>query len=713
MQRRWVSSPFYICMQTVLVLCVTALLAARDASEHWAYVAPTRGALPSVADKDWPRGAIDRFVLARLESEGLQPSGPASRARLIRRLYLDLIGLPPSVEEVDAFLADDSAVAYDRVVDRLLASPRYGEHWARLWLDLARHADSNGFQADQYREVWLYRDWVIRALNRDMPFDQFTIEQLAGDLFPDATLDQKIATGFHRNTTCNVEGGVVAEHNRLNQVIDRVNTTATVWLGTTFECAQCHEHKNDPFTQYEYYQLFAFFNNSPMETKPRDATTSSFFGPKLWLPVPLKRETEWQRVRKLHEETAKEFVALKEEIDKEPANNVESIPKKERLEQLQKKRDKLAGELEHIEPTSALVMVEMEEKRQTRVFTRGNFLTPGEEVKPRTPPVLHPFSSELPPNRLGLARWLVDRRNPLVARVTVNRWWAVLFGRGLVATAEDFGTQGEPPTHKGLLDHLAVEFMECGWSMKHMHRLIVTSATYRQSSRIPPERLEHGPRNELLSYGPRFRLAAESVRDNALAISGLLSTKIGGPPVYPPQPDGVWRHLGRNQPKYILSEGEDRFRRGVYVIWRRSAPYVSFVNFDAPMRTSCVVDRPRTNTPLQALTLLNDPAYVEMAWGLARRILRDRPGGDMRERVSYGFRLCLARAPNPEEKAHLIEVHEQELVRFRESPETAHALLGEQAFPSGLPEDIDASELASWFFVANILLNLDETITRG
>ena len=669
-------------------------------------------------DKDWPRGAMDRFVLARLEREGLRPSEQASRPRLIRRLYLDLIGLPPSVEEVDAFLADTSALAYENVVDRLLASPRYGEHWARLWLDLARYADSNGFQADQYGEVWPYRDWVIRAHNSDMPFDQFTIEQLAGDLLPDATLDQKIATGFHRNTTCNVEGGVVPEHNRLNQVIDRVNTTATIWLGTTFECAQCHEHKNDPFSQKEYYQLFAFFNNSPLEVQARDATTFNFFGPKLWLPVPQKREAEWQRVKKRRAEIVKELEELLEKqkgLEKEVEKEIEPEPTPEqaRTEKLKEERDKLAEELERVEPPTALIMVEMEEKRQTRLFKRGNFLTPGEEVKPRTPPVLHPFSPELPPDRLGLARWLVDRRNPLAARVTVNRWWAALFGGGLVPTGEDFGSQGEPPTHQRLLDYLAVELMESGWSMKHLHRLIVTSATYRQSSRIPRGLLERDPQNELLSRGGRFRLAAESVRDNALAISGLLSTKMGGPPIYPPQPDGVWRHLGRNRPQYVLSKAEDRFRRGVYVVWRRSAPYVSFVNFDAPMRTSCVVDRPRTNTPLQALTLLNDPAYVEMAWALARRMLRDRPGGDARERVSYAFRLCLARTPKPAEEAHLVEVQEQELARFRWSPEAARALLGEEVSQSGLPEDIDASELASWFFVANILLNLDETITRG
>ena len=698
----------------MLIVCITLPLAAQDTSQHWAYVAPTQSDLPSVEDKDWPQGAIDTFVLARLEREGIQPSGQASRARLIRRLYLDLIGLPPSVGEVDAFLADDSAIAYDKVVDGLLASPRYGEHWARLWLDLARHADSNGFQADQYREVWPYRDWVIRAYNSDMPFDQFTIEQLAGDLFPDATLDQKIATGFHRNTTCNVEGGVVPEHNRVNQVIDRVNTTATVWLGTTLECAQCHEHKNDPFSQKEYYQLFAFFNNSPIEVeaKVENATTFHFYGPKLRLPVSRKREAEWQRVKRLHEEIEKEIEKLEKEIEKDAEKKLESTPEKERIKKLQTERDKFAGELEHLEPPTALVMMEMEEKRRTRLFERGNLQTPGEEVTPRTPPVLHPFSSELPPDRLGLARWLVDRRNPLVARVTVNRWWAALFGRGLVATAEDFGTQGAPPTHHRLLDALAVKFMESGWSMKRMHRLIVSSATYRQSSRVPSELLERDPQNELLSRGPRFRLAAESIRDNALAISGLLSTKMGGPPIYPPQPDGVWRHLGRNRPQYILSAGEDRFRRGIYVVWRRSAPYVSFVNFDAPMRTSCVVDRPRTNTPIQALTLLNDPAYVEMAWALARRILRDRPGGDTRERVSYGFRLCLARAPKPAEATHLIGVHDHELARLRGSPGTVRVLLSEVS-QGGLPEDIDASELASWFFVANILLNLDETITRG
>lgn len=722
---------------------------------HWAYVKPTRPAEPEVKRPEWVRNPIDAFVLARLEKEQLAPSPEAEPTRLLRRVYLDLIGIPPSVEEVDAFLNDDRPDAYERVVKRLLASPHYGERWARPWLDLARYADSNGYQADQYREVWPYRDWVIQAMNDDMPFDRFTIEQIAGDLLPDATLNQKTATGFHRQTTCNVEAGVDPEENRVNQVIDRVNTTGTVWLGTTVECIQCHNHKYDPFTQRDYYGLFAFFNNTPLEVKHSGGTTYDFYGPKLALPLTDQQQQQLAELKERRDQLLQQLQPFTADLDEKQrqweaeqaaalagaAQDAESksgladdvvkilnLPKKKRSKQqkqrlrdfyvaehhpqVKKLEDQVAAvkkRIAAVKPTTTLVMVEQTEPRTTHIFQRGSFLTPGEEVAPGTPRALHEMPADLPRNRLGLAKWLVDENNPLVARVTVNRWWAEIFGRGIVRTEEDFGTQGELPTHPDLLDWLAVEFVESGWSMKHVHERIVTSATYRQSSRTTTELLRRDPHNELLARGPRFRLPAELVRDNALAVSGLICTKAGGPPVFPPQPPGIWRHVGRNAPKYKVATDEDRFRRGIYTIWRRSAPYPAFVNFDAPDRAACVVQRPRTNTPLQSLTLLNDEAYVEMALILASRMAAYSEASTDRDRVIYGFRRCVARRPSDFEADHLLAVYERELARFHKDPKSAHTLIGKTALPDG----VTAEQLAAWFYVANILMNLDETITKG
>jgi hypothetical protein len=723
---------------------------------HWAYRTPVRSKPPVVKQTVWIRNPIDAFVLARLETEKLVPSPPASKARLLRRVSLDLIGIPPSVEQIDDFLSDKRPDAYQRVVNRLLASPRYGERWARPWLDLARYADSNGYQADQYREVWPYRDWVIDAMNNDLPFDRFTIEQIAGDLLPGATLSQKIATGFHRQTTCNVEAGVDPEENRVNQVIDRVNTTGTVWLGTSIECSQCHNHKYDPFTQRDYYRLFAFFNSTPLEVKHTAATTYDFYGPKLSLPL---TKAQQQRLARLKQElaavnrelkprlaelaeqqaaweteltsrlTAKKAAGAGEDKVKLPAVIVAILKtptKKRKAKQklqlrieflkrhpdVKKLNDRAAGlrkQIVAVKPTTSLVMVEQQQPRATHIFQRGNFLNPLGKVQPGTPASLHKIPADMPPNRLGLARWLVDRENPLVARVTVNRWWAEIFGRGIVRTEEDFGTQGDLPTHPKLLDWLAVEFMESGWSMKRIHEIIVNSSTYRQSSRVTPQLLQRDPENRLLARGPRFRLPAEMIRDNALAVSGLLSTKAGGPPVFPPQPPGVWRHVGRNAPKYIAATNEDRYRRGIYTIWRRSAPYASFVNFDAPDRAACVVKRPSTNTPLQSLTLLNDEAYVEMAMALAKQMVANDELTSDRDRVVYGFRRCFARHPTDFEADHLFGVYQRELERFAKDPKAAAALAGK----TKLPESVSVAELAAWFHVAQILMNLDEMITKG
>jgi len=719
------------------------------ARSHWAYLPPQRPELPAVSRPEWIRNPIDALILARLDAAGLAPSAEADRARLIRRVSLDLIGLPPTIEQVDAFLRDERPDAYERVVEELLASPHYGERWARPWLDLARYADSNGFQRDGFRDVWPYRDWVIQALNDDLPFDRFTIEQIAGDLLPSPTVEQRIATGFHRGPTVNVEAGSDQEQNRVNAVIDRVNTTGTVWLGTTIGCAQCHDHKYDPFTQREYYRLFAFFNNTAMETAFRsagDTAAVDFTGPTMELPVPpevapklneltAKRLSLDERLTVLREEMVGEQavweaaqLADPQSLELLPARirKILELPSDERTEEQQKQLTehylsvlpdirecqeeivRVEKQLDKIRPPKTLVMVELDSPRTTSIMLRGLLENPGEEVTPGVPEILHSWREELPPNRLGLARWLVDPRNPLVGRVTVNRWWAEFFGRGLVETPEDIGTQSPRPTHPELLDWLATEFVKEGWSMKHIHRLIVLSATYRQSSVVTPELLERDPDNRLYARGPRFRLSAETIRDNALAISGLLSPKVGGPPVYPPQPDGLWKVIGKVDNNYYTSSGEDRYRRGIYTIWRRSAPYPSFTTFDAPDRTNCIVQRPRTNTPLQALTLMNDPVYVDMTRAFAKRIVDEAESLDVRARAERAFRLALARMPSPVELAQLEAVYLRERARFENDIAAARTTIGNKHL-----SDEEARELAAWFYVAAILLNLDETITRG
>ncbi len=723
--------------------------------KHWAYVPPIKSTPPVIKGQARIKNSIDAFIVNKLKQQTtpLSQSPPSNPARLLRRVSLDLIGLPPTPEAVIAFEKNPSPEAYEKFVDSLLQSPRYGEKWARQWLDLARYADSNGFQADQLREMWLYRDWVINSLNQDLPFDQFTIQQIAGDLLPKATIDQKIATGFHRCTTCNVEAGVDPEENRVNQIFDRVNATGLVWLGTTFECAQCHNHKYDPFSQQDYYQIFAFFNNTPLEVKQvGKSVTFEVTGPKFALPLDSKAEQSKDKLTKQRltiqtqlnarkkeliqslpkwEETMLALLENSEESTKVPVTvqkilRAESEKRTEKqtkqLTRFQQQQDQsyasLEKDLNHIrteltalEPDTTLVMVEMSKPRMNNIFKRGDFLNKGAAVIPQTPDALHSLKVKDKPNRLALAKWLVARENPLVARVTVNRWWSQFFGQGIVATQEDFGSQGDAPTHPELLDWLAVEFMEHNWSMKHIHKMIVMSATYQQSSKVTPSLLEVDPYNQLYTRGPRLRLAAENIRDNALAISGLLSTKMGGPPVYPPQPKGLWRHVGRNAPKYLTSTSEDRYRRGVYVIWRRSAPYPSFTNFDAPDRGACVINRSRTNTPLQALTLLNDPAYIEIAIGLAKRLATKSLSSKLsdRERIIYAFRLCVAREPKAEEVDLLTKVFNKELKYFQEHPQAAQKLISAK----NRPEGVGATRMAAWLYITNILLNLDETITKG
>jgi mono/diheme cytochrome c family protein len=706
------------------------IAAAAAASKHWAFRPPVRPPEPAVRNARWVRNPIDRFILARLEREGIAPSPEADRLTLIRRLSLDLLGLPPSVAEVDAFVHDPDPDAYAKVVDRLLASPHYGERWGRHWLDVARYADSNGFNIDAPRSIWPYRDWVINALNRDMPFDRFTVEQIAGDLLPHPTTEQVVATGFHRNTLRNEEGGIDVEQFRVESVKDRVSTTGTAWLGLTIGCAQCHDHKYDPITQREFYQFYAFFNNADE--------------PSLELPTPeqLRQRREFQarladleRQQRALDPTTEasqanwEHKLRPEDKHRLPAaiQAILAIPDNGRDARQQRTLNdayRQADELRHAvgglgsplpllavahveagrerarlrrdiaalwqhEPviTTTLVMSERATPRPAYVQLGGDFLRKGAAVAPDVPAALRvPLpAAKSRPNRLDLARWLVDPRNPLPARVTVNRLWQHHFGTGLVETENDFGTQGRPPSHPQLLDYLATEFVARGWSLKAMHRLIVTSATYRQASTARPELAVRDPANRLLARQNRLRLEAEVVRDVALSASGLLSDKIGGPTVYPPQPEGVYRFT--QVPRdWKANVGPDRYRRGLYIHFWRSAPYPALLVFDAPDSTTTCTRRNRSNTPLQALTLLNDEAFFEFAQGLAARILHEGPPDDA-GRLRYAFRICLTRPPAAREESRLARL----LAEVR----------------AGADNDRDA-----WATVARVLLNLDEFITR-
>lgn len=898
---------------------------------HWAYVKPQRPPEPklSSSDRRWARNPIDAFVVDRLRREKLKPSPESDRAQLLRRVSLDLIGLPPSPDEVAAFEKDRSKDAYERAVDRLLASPRYGERWARPWLDLARYADTQGYEKDNRRSMWPYRDWVIGALNRDLPFDRFSVEQLAGDLLPNATQDQKVATGFHRNTMTNTEGGTDNEEFRYEAVVDRVNTTYAVWMGTTFSCAQCHNHKYDPFTMTDYYRTMAFLNSTEDadsdDEKPTmkvfaegqeqrlaslrekqnaadkavaDAMKSEAFLRELaelekqtlaslakWEPIEVNSakadngssltdagpgeilvkgeipDTDSYTIRaKAGSERITGFrlealtdsslpgngpgrsaqgniilTEFKVSIDGKPvklgftaadfaqkgypvANAVDGkdqtgwawspefgkshfavfVPDEPvtakpgaeltlRIEHQNKEWTKhslgrfrvsttqsyaitntsvpievqtlltLAPEArdakqkaklaEHFRDRAATtkplveaavkakkeaddllssvpitsVMAELKTPRKTHRHIRGSFLTKGEEVQPGTPASLHGFASNLPTNRLGFAEWIVSTNNPLTARVTVNRIWESYFGRGIVETTEDFGTMGEKPTHPELLDWLAMEFMQptipdsagriaAPWSLKHLHRVIVTSATYRQTSKVTPALLEKDQFNRLFARGPRIRLEAEAIRDQALVAAGLLSTKMGGPSVMPPQPEGIWQVVYSGD-QWKTPKTEDKYRRGVYTFWRRTSPYPSMVTFDAPSREFCVLRRVRSNTPLQALTLLNDPAYIEAAQAMARRLFREVPAGTDKQRIEHAFRLAVSRKPSRQEVSRVTELLEARRKEFAADAKAAETFATSQL--GKLPEGMAAPEAAAWTVVANVLLNLDEAITKG
>lgn len=632
--------------------------------KHWAYLPPVAGEALQVQLADWPRNAIDSFVLSELERAGLRPSPEASRVMLIRRVSLDLTGLPPTPAEVRDFEQDASPDAYERLVDRLLASPQYGVRQALGWLDLARYADSDGYPHDGDRVVWPYRDWVVDAFNADMPYDIFTVKQLAGDLLPDATDADRVASAFHRQTRINREAGVDPEEFRLEAVLDRVNTTATVWMGATLGCAQCHDHKYDPFTQRDYYRLLAFFNNCADETSTDDAGRISDVSPRMpWL--------------------APQVVARQHQLEEQLAAATDD-----------KQRDELNAQLRGITPVKMLVMRELDQPRTTHIFLRGSFLSPGDEVSPGTPAVFDTLPAAAGVNRLALARWLVDPQNPLTARVAMNRLWAQYFGAGLVETLDDLGTQAPLCSHPQLLDWLAIEFVRQGWHFKPLIRQIVTSATYRQSAETHPENREHDPANRLLSRGPRLRLPAEIVRDSALAAAGLLSLDLGGPPL--------------TADKMGLAKEQSPYRRSIYLRWKRLTLDDMLASFDAPSRDVTCARRTRTNTPLQSLALLNDRVFLDAARGLAERSAREA-GDDFANRLSFAFCAVTARQLDEAEQKALTGLFERRRQAFIEDRQQAVALLRDDDASLSAEQFADR---AAWVLLANTILNLNEAITR-
>lgn len=700
------------------------------AGKHWAFQPLGRPAVPAVSRPEWPRNPIDAFILARLDADQLAPSPEADHATLIRRLSLDLTGLLPSPAEVEAFLADSRPDAYERLVERLLDSPRYGEKWARHWLDQARYADSNGYTIDSGRSIWKYRDWVIEALNRDLPFDQFAIEQLAGDMLPGATPEQIIATGFHRNTLRNEEGGTDAEQFRIESVADRVNTTASVFLGLTIGCARCHDHKYDPISQRDYYRFFALHNNADEPALPVPTMQQAREEPALVADIAQvekrlaevesnsgTRQQDWER--KLTQESLGALPGpVRQALAVEPGQrsdeqkkliaeefrkvDPELVPLLTPLNELKERKKQLAARV-----TTTLVMQERATPRETYIHVRGDFLRHGAKVQPGVPAVLCSVNGGRPvATRLDLARWLVAPHNPLTPRVTVNRIWQQYFGQGLVETDNDFGTQGSPPSHPELLDWLAGQLVERAWSVKAIHRLIVTSASYRQGSAHRADVAQRDPANRLLARMPRLRLDAETIRDVAISAGGLLSGELGGPGVYPPQPEGIYRFT--QQAKFWKeSTGDDRFRRGLYVFFWRSSPYPFLMTFDAPDANTVCTRRVRSNTPLQALTLANDRVFMEAAQALAARVLREAPSPADAERIRHLFRLCFARDPSPGEAARMGELLANQRQAFTSA--TAEA---EKAAGGFHPAEVAPIEAAAWTVLARVAINLDEFITR-
>ena len=722
---------------------------------HWAFEAPERPQQPDVRNQEWTRNSIDRFVLAKLAAAGLSPSLEADRATLIKRLSIDLTGLPPTPQEVDAFVADADPQAYEKLVDRLLDNRHYGERMALPWLDAARYADSNGFQQDGDTWQWIWRDWVVRALNDNLPFDQFTIWQLAGDLLPNATTDQKIASGFNRNHLLNGEGGAIAEEQRFVILFDRIDTTSTTWLGLTMACAQCHDHKFDPITQRDYYGLLDAFNRVPESGMPqRFSTRIHVAAPFIELPTEeyKARIAEFEAQIAAAEEEVKSVTDAAFEgwrtglfADAEPADgtglpeSLVTILQKPDGERTDEEKKTLEAELrKHFDqkehpglsklPSASKrkglkkqladyradqlprVMVMSDAKpRETSILERGEYLKPTEKVSFATPAFLPPLRTGAPRGRLGFAQWLVSPEHPLTARVQMNRMWQYFFGTGIVKTSEDLGVQSEYPIHKDLLDWLAVEFCECGWSMKKMHRLIVTSATYRQSSRVTEQHRQRDMENRLYARASRFRMPSMILRDWALASAGLLERRIGGAPVYPYQPDNVWEPLEITKERdftYPASSSKALYRRSLYTFWRRTVRPANL--FDASSRQACRVRLATTSTPLHALTTLNDPTWVEAARVLAGTSMKTSHSLD--EQLTEAFRRVVCRAPTDADLIRLRLAYHRQAAIYKTDVEAAKALLSVGA--AQRDESLDAPEHAALSAVCLGILNLDEALTR-
>ena len=706
-------------------------------AKHWAYIPPQRPAVP--ATKFPTHNPVDNFIRARLEAGGLAPLPEADKYALVRRVALDLTGLPPTAAEAEAFVKDTSPQAYEKLVDALLAKPAFGEHWARMWLDLARYADSAGYADDPQRTIWKYRNYVINSLNANKPFDVFTVEQIAGDLLPNPTTEQLVATAFHRNTMTNSEGGTNDEEFRNVAVVDRVNTTFTVWMGTSMMCAQCHTHKYDPITQVEYFRAFAFFNNTADADRKDESPTLPFW--------------------------TDELLAKKAALEKQ-ITDLEAKLKGKKTDDLKPERDRLAALKKDLAalkpPTSVPIMKELTgaARRKTHLQFRGNFMDLGEAVTEGVPAAFPPLANAQGPTRLDLAKWLVSEENPLTARVVANRFWEHIFGTGLVRTSEEFGAQGERPSHPELLDWLACELQEptppaplpegkgetdmslrsttppraaeasaservssspfplgrgaggvgsSRWDVKRFLKLLVMSATYRQSAKVTPDAYERDPENRSLARGPRVRLTAEMVRDQALFAAGLLSPKALGPSVRPRQPNlGVSAAFGGSI-DWTTSAGEDKYRRGIYTQWRRSNPYPSMSTFDAPNRDTCVVRRARTNTPLQALVTMNDPVYIEAAQTLARRAI-ENGGKTSAEKAAFAFRACLVRPPTDAEVARLVKLYDDAKAKFAADAAKAMQFATDPLGP--LPKGVDAADAAAWTVVCNVIMNLDEMLMK-
>lgn len=710
---------------------------------HWAFVPPKRPTVSSPAGKSWARNPIDHFLLARMEREGLKPSPEADRYTLARRLALDLTGLPPTVEMVDRFVNDKSTDAYEKYVDQLMNLPAYGERWAHVWLDLARYADSNGFATDNARTIWKYRDWVVDSINKNQPFDRFTIDQIAGDMLPNATQEQILATAFHRNTLTNDEGGTSDEEFRAAAVVDRVNTTLQVWMGITMACAQCHNHKYDPISQEEYFRMYAIFNQTEDSDKSDNSPNMIVISEadqkkKLELEAVIaKFEKELLAANPMHDEAQAKWEQDKKATDKAPApiKKILALDAKKRSEaqkaevskyfratlpEFKAIADQLIASRKQYDavkgvPTPIMKELPVTKQRVTKIHVRGNFLDLGVEVKPGVPVLFHPLPSGEPANRLALAKWLVAPENPLTARVAVNRYWEQIFGLGLMETPDDFGIRGKMPTHPELLDWLAVEFSTpassggLGWDVKKLLKQMVSSAAYRQVSAVTPALLERDPDNRYLARAPRYRSSAETIRDQALHVAGLLSPKMYGPPVRPPRPKlGLTAAFGGST-DWDTSAGDDKYRRALYTQWRRTTPYPSMTTFDAPSRTVCTIQRPRTNTPLQALVTLNDPVYVEAAQALGRRMVKDG-GATLEAKLQFGFRICLSRPPRETEMKRLVELYTKAHQEYAKNPKLAVQMATDPIGP--LPKGLEAPEMAAWTVVGNVLLNLDEMFAK-